>query len=134
MRKILILLIGLGLLLAGCGNTEDGETEQSGGDHTDQQLQLRNIDVKVEELDVQLDAEVNTLSDKIFYRVEQGDTVLQEESSIELTEDKEWKAFKIETTLAENVKEKEDAPIIVIYGKSENEEEINPNYIPVDIK
>lgn len=127
MKQMLLFLL-LVVLLVGCSNTDGSNSDSTNT------IDIRNVDVQVEELTASLVADVKTSSDKIFYRVELGEEVLQNEERIQLNGHAEWKPFELGVTLPEKVMKVKDAPIFVIYGKSENGEEINPNYIPIEIK
>lgn len=128
MKRIMLLML-FAVLLVGCSNTD----ELISNSDSPNTIDIRNVDVQVEDLTAKLVADVKTSSEEIFYRVELGEEVLQEEKPIQLN-GQEWKPFEIEVTLPKKVMEADDAPIFVIYGKSENGKAMNPNYIPIEIK
>ncbi|WP_068676595.1 hypothetical protein [Oceanobacillus sp. Castelsardo] len=128
MKQIMLLILTV-VLLVGCSNTDRSNSEIS----TTSTIDIRNVDVQVEELTANLVADVKTTREEIYYRIEMGEEVLQDEKPIQLNGE-EWKPFEIESTLPVKVMEAEDAPIFVIYGKNEKGETTNPNYIPIEIK
>ncbi|WP_156288843.1 hypothetical protein [Oceanobacillus salinisoli] len=131
MKYIILLLMSM--ILVGCNNEEAANGESNETEETSASIEIRNVDVQVEELQVILMAEAKTSSNEIFYRLEQGEELLQEERQMSFNGEKEWNAFELEVTLPEEVSAEENPPIIVIYGKNENGDMINPNYIPVAI-
>ncbi|RKQ32608.1 hypothetical protein [Oceanobacillus halophilus] len=125
MKKLLVVLL-VSVLLAGC-NSEQANQPDNGVS-----LEIRNVDVLVDNDRTALTAEVKASAKKIFYRIEQGESDLLKEQQIDL-ESAEWAKIEIEEKLPDESLDKEDPPIIVIYGKDNNGQTVNPNYIPIDI-
>lgn len=123
------------LMLVGCGSGEDSASEtEEGQEEEEASLQLRNIEVTVEDGQVQLTAQASAEDGEIYYTLEQGEKVLIEETSLTLGEGHYgWSDLDLELELPENAGESGEAPIIKVYGKNEVGEQVNPNYIPVEM-
>lgn len=131
-RKYLILII-LGLLLSACGedtSTPDASMEQSNEEIS---VTFRGLDIKAEDTSFVLTGEVNAADDIFYYLVKQGEEELLAEQSVELASGEEWVSFEITEELPEETLDGEEAPIITMYGKTADNQTINPNFIPVDI-
>ncbi|WP_067730698.1 hypothetical protein [Oceanobacillus damuensis] len=134
-----ILVLAALLLVAACGNDENNDRNATDSDNAlteNSAVMFQNIDVKVEGTEFLLTGEASSATGEIFYVIDQGDDVLMGEKSISLegAEPGEWAAFEINETLPVAVEGTEDPPIITLYGKDENNEMVNPNYIPIDLK
>lgn len=134
MKKYILLLITLFLFIAGCSNEDTNETNEENSNESDVHLQMRNIDVQVEELKVKVAAEVNTNENVIYYKLEQGEEVIQEEQSLEIDKQENWVEIHIDYTLEEKMLDKENPPVIHLYVKDNQNNEVNSNYIPIDVE
>lgn len=136
MKKIFtICFVLIMIILAGCAS--EGEENSNVANENEQAeeevaVTFRNLDMKVDGYTYKLTGEVQTTTD-VFYTVEQGETILQEEEQLELEGSYGWTSFEMKGELPESVGESEEPPVVVLYGKSETEEQINPNYIPIDL-
>ncbi|RLL45049.1 hypothetical protein D8M04_09250 [Oceanobacillus piezotolerans] len=129
--KHFISILLIGMILVGCGNSEVTENagESSGKEPF---LEMRNIHLQVEEMEVNVTAEVSTEEDYIYYSIAQGEEVLVKEKRIEgVREDSPWTSIEIEERLKDITSTKENIPVLSIYVKNEAGEAINPNYIPI---
>ncbi|GAB3060272.1 lipoprotein [Virgibacillus ainsalahensis] len=134
--KYIIIVLTAAVVLAGCnsqGETDNGADTANEAEESPS-VSLRNIEVVVENDQIQVTAEANAAENEIYYTLEQGETLLVEEEIINLDGGHYgWSDFQLEVELPEEVEKTEDAPIIKMYGKDDNGELINPNYIPVDL-
>lgn len=121
--RIFTLLILL-LILAACN--EDSKSIEGG-------LELHNINVQLKGNEIQLTAEADTALSEIYYVIEQGEEMVQDETVITLPDGEGVKEISLSYILPDEMKEKDEPPVIVIYGKSGDGEQIQPNYIPVDL-
>ncbi|WP_152657285.1 hypothetical protein [Oceanobacillus sp. CFH 90083] len=130
-------IIAITALLAGCGN-RDGEVIEPAvpGDNeqTTSTVMFQEIDITVDGEQFHIIGQVRTDGDAFFYRMEQDGEIIQEEEIVELEESapEAFQHFEIMETFSENILEQEEPPIIIMYGKDEENNEINPNYVPVD--
>ena len=128
-----IIILTAALMLAACG-TEENSTTDSNQENT-ASVMFQNIDVKVDGDEFILSGEAITIGDEVFYVINQGEERLQEEKNIMIDSATagDWKVFEINEAIPETAKDSEDPLIVMLYGKDENNEKINPNYIPVDL-
>lgn len=130
--KYFLFIICL-FILAACeedsvpaGNNESSETEIS--------VSFRNLDVQTEASSFMLTGEVNADENVFYYTVKQGENELLSEQSIDISEEAAgWSEFEITGEIPEEALQEEETPIITLYGKDAAGEEINPNYIPIDV-
>ncbi|MFC2949944.1 hypothetical protein [Virgibacillus sediminis] len=132
MRYILIILAAAAVL-AGCSGTVD-DKENETAEQGNTAVSLRNIDVITTGNEIQLTAEASTAQEELFYKLEQGEETLIEESSFTPGEGEgEWRKFQLNIGMPDELDSSGKAPIITIYAKDEQGEPVNPNYIPVDM-
>src|SRR5699024_12227433 len=85
----------------------------------DSGFNFRNIDVTiVDQTDVHIRGEAKGPSDVLYYKVEL-DEVLVEETELPLDHTGEWNAFAIDLTLTDDTVESGDIPVLMLYGKDE---------------
>src|SRR5699024_124907 len=96
-------------------------------------VNFRNLDMAVEDIIFMLTGEVKTNEQTLFYIVMQGEEKLIGEQAIEIASDGEWTNIEIAEELPGEVRDGEDAPILTLYGKSTDGQQVNPNHIPIDI-
>lgn len=132
MRLKFSLLLLPFLLLFACG--EDDEVTEMNQKQSEEEtfVVFRNLDIQTEKNSFVLTGEVNAMENVFYYSIEQGEETLVEEQPFEV-DDSEWAAFEITEELPEQVLEGEDPPIINMYGKTTDNEIVNPNYIPIDV-
>ncbi|MFD1415300.1 putative periplasmic lipoprotein [Oceanobacillus jeddahense] len=131
------VVIALIVLLAGCGNRgeeviepiapeEDNETAST--------VMFQEIDITSDGEQFHIVGQARTDAEAFFYRVEQDGEPIQEEKTIELEEAApgSFQDFEIMETFSEDILEQEEPPIVIMYGKDGDNNEINPNYVPVD--
>lgn len=127
-----ILFLLLLFILAACG----GETPTEESIEPEEErpaVNFRNLDMEVEDIIFMLTGEVQTTEQTLFYIVMQGEETLLGEQAVEISSDDEWVSFEIADELSDEAREGEDSPILTLYGKSNDGQQINPNYIPIDI-
>ncbi|MFC4024488.1 hypothetical protein ACFOUV_11845 [Oceanobacillus longus] len=132
--KYFMILASVFMLVA-CGN-EDNSSTKSDNVLTEDGASVRfqNIDVKVDSYEFVLTGEASGIVNEFFYVIDQGEERLLDEKSIPLDASTgDWGAFEINETIPESAVVSEDPPIITLYGKDNNNEMVNPNYIPVDL-
>lgn len=137
MRKLwIVAIISVIAVLSGCsdGNEDANETESTEEQQAEETtaITFRNIDVKVDGLQYKLIGEAQSNEDVFYYTLEHGDAVLEEEEEMKL-EDRRWTSFEITGELPGDLVDSEDAPVIVLYAKTEDGERVNPNYVPIDL-
>lgn len=135
------VVIAVALLLAGCGNREeeviepaDPEDSVETENQTTDAVMFQEIDVTAEGEQFHIIGQVKTSADVFFYRIEQGGEIIQEEESVKLEgEDPEaFQNFGIMETFSGDILEHEEPPIVIMYGKNEDNKEINANFVPID--
>ncbi|WP_249870136.1 hypothetical protein [Oceanobacillus saliphilus] len=139
--KYMMMIVVLLFMLAACGDNDRNnnspavDNNDNVGTENAASVMFQNIDVKVEGAEFLLTGEASTTTDQFFYVIDQGDDVLMEEKNIPLNEVAPggWVKFEINEKLPVIIEGKEDTPIITLYGKDENNQMVNPNYIPIDI-
>src|SRR5699024_9545723 len=112
----------------------DAQTEQhadaASADETG--FMFRKIDVTiVDQTDVHITGEAKGPADVLYYKVELDD-VLIEETELTLDQASEWSEFAIDLTLSSDTVESGDIPVLVLYGKDEDGNMLQPNYIGID--
>lgn len=134
------VIIAAAVLLAGCGNREE-VIEPAGPEESTETENQTTDTVMFQELDITAEGEqfhiigqVKTSANVFFYRIEQGGEIIQEEESVELEEadPESFQNFEIMETFSDDILEQEDPPIVIMYGKNEDNNEINANYVPID--
>ncbi|MDO6449269.1 hypothetical protein [Oceanobacillus sp. FSL W7-1304] len=126
MRYFMLIIIVF--LLAACGN-ENQAAENNNS------IVFQNIDVVSDANEFVLTGEVAATEGEFFYVIEQGDEQISEEKRISIAQKScDWVEFEIKEKLSEAVIESNNPPIMMLYGKNMDDEIVNPNYIPVDIK
>lgn len=129
------------VLLAGCGNRgeeviepadlkEKAKTENQ----TTDSVMFQEIDITAEGEQFHIIGQVKTSANVFFYRIEQDGEIIQEEESVELEEadPESFQNFQIMETFSGDVLEQTEPPIVFMYGKDEDNNEINTNYVPID--
>ncbi|MFC3040639.1 hypothetical protein ACFOGI_10310 [Virgibacillus xinjiangensis] len=137
MKHILILFAAVAFLV-GCsgGDETEGTENQAAEQESSPAVSLRNIDVLTTGGEIQLTAEAKTTEDEIYYKMEQGETLLVEETGFSPEEsEQEWGEFQLNIEMPEELdpSDEAEAPIITIFAKDQQGELVNPNYIPVDM-
>lgn len=130
-----ILLIFTLIFAAACSNGEETvDDNDPGKDGSPGTIDLRNLDVEAEGLEVTATGEASAVSNEFYYRVEEEGEIIIEETHMSLEETQnDWNEFEVTFDLTDKYSHKEAPPIIVLYGKNEEGEMVNPNYIPVDL-
>ncbi|WP_404458756.1 hypothetical protein [Oceanobacillus kapialis] len=139
MKKIMIVMVII--LLAGCSNTQENNerTEESANEHeqeTDVSVSIQNLDVQVNDkaMEAIITGEASLSGSDLYYTLEQGDRELAIEESVELEANAHGlSSFEISVEIPEETSSGEQPPVVKLYGKNNSGEEINPNYIPIDV-
>ncbi len=119
-------------MLVACGNEENRVMDSN--QENIASVKFQNMDLKVVGDEFVLSGEVSTADDEVFYVIEQGEERLQEEKSIKLDATTgDWIAFELNETIPETTENSESPLIVMLYGKDNNNEVVNPNYIPIDL-
>ncbi|MFD1066750.1 hypothetical protein [Oceanobacillus locisalsi] len=131
------VMIAAVMLLAGCGNREEEVIEPSAPGENDEiasTVMFQEIDITADGEQFHIIGQVQTDAEAFFYRVEQDDETIQEEEMIELeeAESDSFQQFEIMESFSEETLNQEEPPVVVMYGKDADNEEINPNYVPID--
>ncbi|MUK90145.1 hypothetical protein GMD78_17365 [Ornithinibacillus sp. L9] len=137
-NRWIVLLIIL-VALVGCGNQK--QEDNSENQHEDNgvveqsSVQFQNIDVTVENNIATMTGQAISSNGEFFYVVLIGEKEVSEETKVSIKDGIDsWSDFSIELELTEEMLEaEEDVPVFQLYGKRENGDRINPNYIPIDV-
>jgi hypothetical protein len=136
--KRVAIMIGILLLLAGCGDDETVSNEETDTERVEESASVvfQNLNLLTEENEFHLTGEVSTENNVFYYKIEQSESgeVIQEEESYEVEETGDWANFEIKGEIASEFIGEEEAPIIVMYGKESDGEMTDPNYIPIDFQ
>src|SRR5699024_7420332 len=130
MRKALIIILAL-LFLAACGN--DKANNNGENDSNQETISFRNIDIVLEGDDVLISGEMNSWDGNFYYHVLSGEKQIIEEEKVEKNQIHFWANFEISLSKEELQSLTEDVPHIVLYGKDDSGEDIDPNYVPIDL-
>jgi len=131
MRKALIIILAL-LFLAACGN--DKANNNGENDSNQETISFRNIDIVLEGDDVLISGEMNSWDGNFYYHVLSGEKQIIEEEKVEKNQIHFWANFEISLSKEELQSLTEDVPHIVLYGKDDSGEDIDPNYVPIDLE
>lgn len=116
------------ILLVACGNDNQAAENNTS-------VVFQNIDVVSEGNEFVLTGEVIATEGEFFYVIEQGEEQISAEKRILIDQETgDWEGFEIKEKLSDAVIESNDPPIIMLYGKNNDDGIVNPNYIPVDLK
>lgn len=135
MKKYLVAVIFL-FILVGCGNDSETNEQAKSPDNTEAQYTVvfRGLDLQTEANTYTLTGEVRAENEQFYYHLEQGEEELHPETVYELEgEPGVWQSFEITGEIPESSFEKEETPILTLYGKSPDGEVLHPNFIPIDI-
>lgn len=81
-----------------------------------------------------VEGSAKTTDDKFYYHVEQEGEVIVEETEVTLGETEDgWGEYKIELDLTEDMYEREELPVLVLYVKASDNTKVNPTNIPIDL-
>ena len=137
-----LILIASSFLLIGCSNDggkqtetpETGKTKEMTETKDQVAASFRNVDIKIENEQAQIEGEAKTTNDTFYYQIKQGDSVLVEETEITMDETNlGWGKFDMELDLTDETDEHEESPIVMLYVKGKNDTLVNPNYFPIDM-
>lgn len=140
MKKI-ITFIFLVIVLAGCNHSTNLDNEGSGNDNLEDEENVKsNVSISFSEVEViardkslYVSGEAKSNVDAFYYTLEQGDTVIIDETVVDLGDsDGEWRAFEIDNQSFEVEEESDESPYLKFYVK-DNDTIINPNYVPIDL-
>lgn len=138
MKKLYILfIVFIVSILGACGG--DSDQPEADGIETNQQAEenaevaLNNIDVQTEGLSYDVTGDVQAKENVIYYVLEHEGDVIEEETEINIEETEGWGNFEISGELPEAVTDSEEPPTLILYGKNEEGEQVNSNFIPIDL-
>ncbi|WP_080874995.1 hypothetical protein [Oceanobacillus timonensis] len=131
------VIVAVIVLLAGCGNRGEEVIEPAAPGENDEAastVMFQEIDITADGEQFYIVGQAKTDGDAFFYRVEQDEETVQEEEMVDLEESDPdaFQQFEIMETFSEETLEQEEPPIVVMYGKDADNNEINPNYVPID--
>ncbi|MYL42771.1 hypothetical protein [Virgibacillus salexigens] len=132
-------VIILACIMVACSNQESEKSTQTENqqDETIQHttaVSLRNVDVKVENGNAVINGEVQASNTNVYYILEYNNQTTIEEQEVELENmDEKWQDFSIKMKLPEDSTSRDEPPIITFYGKNDQGDKVNANYIPVDM-
>lgn len=137
MRYFLIIVSFL--FVIGCSSNDESTTETEPEEIKEQTVEsniaisFSEVDVRIEDKEVQVDGSARTDEDTFYYTIEQGDTVIVEETEVSLEDaEGDWKPFEFSDTFENYDEEDEEGPVIRLYLK-DGDEIVNPNYVPIDL-
>ncbi|WP_164669499.1 hypothetical protein [Virgibacillus doumboii] len=133
MKKLFILVI-CAAFLAACGAEDASEGSADEESAESSAIQFSNIDVKVNENNIRVTGEAQAADDTFYYKLEQGESVLVEESKVKLKK-KAHGGISFEIKLERNFEasDSEDVPVLTLYDKNGDGEIVNENYVPIDL-
>jgi len=126
-------------LLAACadeGGQDAGNGDGAAGGEEEAEsavLVLNSVEVQTEGPAYEVTGEARAADNVFYYVVEHEENVIEEETEIHLEETVGWGTFEISGELPDSVTESEEPPTLTLYGKNEEGEEINSNFIPIDL-
>lgn len=138
MKKICVVF--LLTLIVGCSQSP-GENNGAGGNEeinneafeSDLSISFSEIEVIARDKSLFISGEAKTNANEFYYKLEQGDEVIIEETVMELDDsESEWQVFEINNDTLEVDEENEEAPYLTFYVKDEGHV-VNPNYVPIDL-
>lgn len=135
--KYWYIIIVLFIMLTACGNRDEEVIEPVDPEQqeiqTTESVMFQEMDITTDGEQIHIIGQVKTSGNVFFYRIEQDNEVIQEEKKVELEAETEaFQRFEIMTSLSSDILEQAEPPFIVMYGKDEDGEEVNPNYVPID--
>lgn len=135
------MLIFLLILTVGCSQSpndnsvinNENDTNSDESFESDFFISFSEIEVVARNESLQVSGEAKTNADEFYYKLEQGDDVIIDETAFELEgSESEWEAFEINNDTLEIDEDNEEAPYLTFYVK-DNGHIINPNYVPIDL-
>lgn len=146
MRYVLSFL--LILTIVGCSQPNEEnpdkqmESDTSTQEDAESNVKENNISASFNKLhfrlgidDVKITGQAKSTNDEVFYRVEQGEELLVKETKMPLDDlDKDdWAEIDFTFELTDDMEESDEELFVVFYAKDEDDEEINPNYLAVNL-
>lgn len=126
MRKVLVFASVLLLFVACSNEAKEEENKES--------VIFRSIDIVLEGDEVLITGEVNTWDGNLYYHVLAGEEKIIDEALIHTNHINFWWEFDISLSKEELLSLTDGVPHIVLYGKNSSDEDINPNYVPIDLE
>jgi len=126
------LLFFVVILLAACGADSDNENNNNGEEK--ESTTFRNIDIVTEDDDVKITGEMNSWDGNFYYHLLSGEEVIMDEEEVETEHIGFWSPFEIVLSKAEILELTDEVPHIVLHGKNSEGENINSNYVPIDLE
>lgn len=139
--KKLVFVFAAVLWIAGCGGANDQDTQNDERDKQNRTAEESQVSLKLDELDVTVPDEQIVVTGKakatggeFFYVLKYGDDVVVDETKVTVDEDSgEWGDFSIKLEQPADIEKGDEVPIFTFYVKNGEGEQINPNYVPVDM-
>lgn len=139
--KKLAFVFATVLLIAGCSGANDQDTQNDENDDQNRttkestvSLNLDELDVTVPDKQIVVTGKAKATDGKFFYALKYGDDVVVDETKVTVDADSgEWGDFSIKLDQPADVEKGDEVPIFTFYVKNGEGEQINPNYVPVDL-
>lgn len=128
MRRILLFASVL-LLFVACSNGAKQEKEED-----KESVIFRSIDIVLEGDEVLITGEAKSWDGNLYYHLLAGEEKIMEEFLIHTGHKNFWWEFDISLSKEVLLSLTDEVPHIVLYGKNSSGEDINPNYVPIDLK
>lgn len=137
-----LLLIASAFILISCSNNEK-ETETPDPEQANEATEkadevegsFRGGNITYNKNYAQVEGSAKTTNDKFYYHVEQEGEIIVEETKVTLDETEDgWGEYKIGLDLTDDMYEREEYPVFVLYVKASDNTKVNPTYIPIDLQ
>lgn len=123
------------LMIAGCGGIDEKNNDNESEVEPDKEsVVFRQIDVIVDSDQIKVSGEVKSWDGTFYYHILQGEEIVLDEDRFTSEHIGFWTPFIIELEKEDINQLREEIPHIALYGKNEAGEQINPNYVPIDLE
>lgn len=135
--KYFLMIVSFFIIVGCSGEQTPEEPSEESNQHktssSDVSISFGILDVVTKDDVIHVDGEARTTEDSFYYILEYGETLIVEETEVQLNDDDgEWKTFSFEVNIADEELTNEENTLLTLYSK-EDQEVVNPNYIPVDL-
>ncbi|MFC4559253.1 lipoprotein [Virgibacillus kekensis] len=133
MKKILILLLAA-VVLTACSDEEETSIEQATEETEQASVKFRNVDVQVADGIATIKGEAQATDDTVYYKLEQGKTLLKKETKLKLGDKVNgWADFTVEVKVTTEMQGGKQVPVLTLYDRTPQGDIVNENYIPINL-
>lgn len=135
--KLIYIVMVCGLLtLIACSqqNEKENDLTAEAPQKSDLSISFNEPDVTYVNETLHVNGEVKTTEDVFYYTLLKNDTILIEETEVDIGDkgNQEWRQFEIKKTLKNISNEDGELPILKMYVKDKGKI-VNPSFIPIDL-